>query len=175
MHALKWVTGSVVADRVLYFCSSSYFGGAGVNYFKWWMTLFGRPLYFHWCTQEWVRVLLSLSRGEKVGVCVLSSINSTLWPTRPSAHPLLLIFPLVLPSTLVAWQYFHSLRSGCLGLRVLQLTPPSCRWADTLFSHTHPIYQLSLACRRWSNPIFLSVFQLLPLIPQTADYQILHC
>lgn len=113
--------------------------------------------------------------GEKVGVCVLSSINSTSWPTRPSAHPLLLVFPLVLPSTLVAWQYFHSLRSGCLGLRVLQLTPPSCRWADTLFSHTHPIYQLSLACRRWSNPIFLSVFQLLPLIPQTADYQILHC
>lgn len=63
MHAQKWVTGSLVADRVLYFCSSSYFGGAGVNYFKWWMTLFGKQVSFHWYTQEWVRVLLSLSQG----------------------------------------------------------------------------------------------------------------
>lgn len=112
--------------------------------------------------------------GEKVGVCVLSSINSTLWPTRPSAHPLLLVFPLVLPSTLVAWQYFHSLRSGHRGLKVLQLTLPSS-WAGTLFTSTHPIYQLTLARSCWSKPIFLPAYQLLPLIRQTADSQILHC
>lgn len=104
------------------------------------MTLFGLQLSFHWCTQEWVRVLLSLSGGEKVGVCVLSSINSTLWPTRPSAHPLLLVFPLVLPNTLVAWQYAHSLRSGCLHLSGLQLTPPSCRmYTQTHSSPTHTL------------------------------------
>lgn len=112
-----------------------------------------------------------------MGVCLLSSINLTLWPTRPSAHPLLLVFPLVLPSTLVAWQCFHSLRSGRLGLQCAAADPTLLllgRHIVYLHTHTHPMHQPSLACSRWSKPIFLPVDQHLPLILQTTDNQILH-
>lgn len=83
-------------------------------------------------------LIIIITGGEKVGVYVLSSINSILWPTWPSAHPLR--FSLLCCQAL--WEpdntFTPSAQAVLVCVRCIWPHPPAIR--QTHCSPTHTLY-----------------------------------